>query len=343
MLRISTKVLDAVFYLYDSESDAKNGENFGGTGFLVAVPSERFHKTAYLYAVTNWHIACRGSSVVRLNTLDGKTDIIPYGPEQWEFDASKGYDIAVVSIPIRHDFHRYAFVSTKTFVTKEIMQQEELGPGEDVFMVGRFVDHDGGATVNVPSVRFGNISIMPTLIEQPTGKKTKCFCLDLHSRPGYSGSPVFVYRTPGYDLTEIAEGNELKDRSFLLSGVNYIGFLGIHFAHPEIWEITEQKPAQFQREAISRNPLITDGKYVKGLSGMTCVLPAWNIMEVLNLPKLLEQRRRGDDRESERLRQEGVTVPAAEASSTAVDANSPRQEDFTSLPNEAVQKPAQKD
>src|SRR5271170_5484166 len=77
----------------------------------------------------------------------------------------------------------------------------EIGPGEDVFMVGRFIDHDG-KDANIPSVRFGNISTLPQPIEQPSGStNNKSFILDLHSRTGYSGSPVFVYRTPGSDLT----------------------------------------------------------------------------------------------------------------------------------------------
>jgi len=32
--------------------------------------------------------------------------------------------------------------------------------------------------------------------------------------------------------------------------------------------------------------LITDGKYVDGWSGMTCVVPTWDILKVLDLPKL---------------------------------------------------------
>jgi hypothetical protein len=67
--------------------------------------------------------------------------------------------------------------------------------------------------------------------------------------------------------------------------------LGIHFAQfPELRELTDK-----QRLSESHEPLITEGKYVKGLSGMTCVLPAWTILEVLNMPKLRAQRDKLND------------------------------------------------
>jgi hypothetical protein len=36
----------------------------------------------------------------------------------------------------------------------------------------------------------------------------------------------------------------------------------------------------------TKESLLTDGKYIRGLSGMTCVLPAWTIRKVLNMPVL---------------------------------------------------------
>jgi hypothetical protein len=184
-------------------------------------------------------------------------------------------------LPIRR---RKIGARTDMFVTREKVESERLGPGEDVFMVGRFVDHDGGP-VNKPAVRFGNISVMPTAIEQPTKTMADAFCIDVHSRSGYSGSPVFVYRTPGYDLEPRVAGSPT---AILTAGVNYLGLLGIHFSQfKELWEVTEQGKSA---ENAFREPLITTGKYIQGLSGMTCVLPAWTILEILNLPKLKRLR-----------------------------------------------------
>lgn len=92
--------------------------------------------------------------------------------------------------------------------------------------------------------------------------------------------------------------------------------LGIHFAQfPEQWEIVSGA-TKAQRE-VSSVPLVTEGGYVKGLSGMTCVLPAWIILEVLNSPKLKAQRDAADDAEQARRDREGhppeAEVPAAAA------------------------------
>lgn len=71
------------------------------------------------------------------------------------------------------------------FLTEESVTSDMISPGEDVFMVGRFVDHDGGQ-VNLPAVRFGNVSVMPTPLEQPNHRNfVPAFCIDLHSRSGY--------------------------------------------------------------------------------------------------------------------------------------------------------------
>src|SRR2546425_12270060 len=94
-------------------------------------------------------------------------------------------------------------------------------------MVGRFVDHDGAGT-NVPAARFGHISVNPQPIKQPTGATLPSFILDVHARAGYSGSPVFVFRTAASDITT---GN-------VVVAPPYIRILGLLWGQfPELWEI----------------------------------------------------------------------------------------------------------
>ena len=50
----------------------------------------------------------------------------------------------------------------------------------------RFIDHDGGQK-NQPALRFGNVSMNPTPIRQDNGVEAEAYCIDLHSRSGYSG------------------------------------------------------------------------------------------------------------------------------------------------------------
>ena len=59
----------------------------------------------------------------------------------------------------------------------------------------------GGTHATAPALRFGNISTSPVAVKQPTQYREELnYRVDMHSRSGYSGSPVFVYRTPGNTL-----------------------------------------------------------------------------------------------------------------------------------------------
>jgi hypothetical protein len=79
--------------------------------------------------------------------------------------------------------------------------------------------------------------------------------------------------------------------------------LGIHFAQfPELWEVMSTGKL---RHETSPEPLLTDGKYIKGLSGMTCVLPAWSIRKVLKMPALKELRDHNEAMTEARFQRKG--------------------------------------
>jgi len=107
-------------------------------------------------------------------------------------------------------------------------------------------------------------------------------------------------------------------------------FLGIHWGQfPEKWEL---KNAREISESRQKN-LITDGAHVEGMSGMTCVIPAWKIAEVLDMPALKKQR--------ESLANSAFS-PQPRAESAKVDAsaeNPNHKEDFTALLDAAARKP----
>lgn len=285
MPKIPSKILDSVVYLFKNKEDAIEGKNFGGTAFLVSVPSSMFPQTVYIYVVTNWHVAVKdGASVVRVNTFSKDPTIFEFDSSEWIFEPK--YDIAVIPLKVDSTIHKVAVLALNFFITEQLVQDHEIGPGDDVFMVGRFVDHDGKQT-NIPAVRFGNISVMPYPLKQPNKCEANSYCIDMHSRTGYSGSPVFIYRTPGYDLTSKSD-----ERYILADGPKLFGLLGIHWGQfPELWEITLK---EHLGETCELSLGLESGKFIKGLSGMTCVLPAWNIIEVLNKAELKKQREMGD-------------------------------------------------
>jgi hypothetical protein len=348
MPKIPESVLQSIFYLYANEEDAKAGENPGGTGFVVEIRSERELSSPHYYGVTNWHVACDGYPVIRLNTLDGKVDILDFNPDQWEFLPGK-YDVAVIPLSLDPEIHAVHSIEQRLFVA----DPNHYYVGDDVFMIGLFIDH-GGVSTNVPSARFGNISMLPNeqarIIQEATGYDGISYVVDMHSRTWFSGSPVFAYRTFGSDLTA-ALGHVFDDLEFDFSyGMigqpsgprrgrlrtrTHIGFLGIHWGQfPEEWELhRKQHPI---KEARKRG-LITKSEYVKGMSGMTCVIPAWQILEVLNLQKLKNQRDAADSNLSERR----LARPLPE--SAAKKSNPNHLEDFTRLVDVAARKRPQGD
>jgi hypothetical protein len=270
MPKLPPEVLYSPFYLYESVEDAKAGKPFGGTGFCVGYPVG-VENRSFVYAVTNWHVAVKdGFSVIRVNKIGGGIDCFDLDPIDWEFLPGKS-DIAVASIPfLKWGVHEVVTLTTSLFLDPISIATLSIGPGDNIFMLGRFVDHDG-MDANVPSARFGHISVMPQPIKQPNGSKDPSFILDVHSRTGYSGSPVFVYRTFGDDLT--------TDQLVISESSHFVKLLGIHWGQfQEKWDIGSRKKSATKTNAVK---LTGNTKYVEGMSGMTLAAPAWAIMEIL--------------------------------------------------------------
>lgn len=270
-------LLDTVFFLYPDEEHALKGEQAGGTGFLVAVPSDEnpfnFH---HLYAITNWHVAVQGgSSVLRLNGKAGSPIIIPTEPHEWEF-IPNSHDIAALQISLDvNQVKAEALIASSFCLAEGELPLLEINAGEDVFTLGRFVDYDG-TEANSPAMRFGNISIMRARVKQPTGFAGDSIVVDMHSRTGFSGSPVFVYRTSG-SIFPAEDTLLVKGHMMRLLGILWGQF-------PEDWDIVDG-PAQAQEQNA-----VLDGKRVRGWSGMSLVSPSWAITELLNVPALVAQR-----------------------------------------------------
>src|SRR5262249_13906345 len=149
---------DRSVYVYRSEENARDGEHSGGSGFLVHVPSERHEGLGYPYAVTNRHLIDNGYRFLRLNTGEGRLHIVPSEPEAWRFHPN-GDDVAVLSLDLDWAALRWFTIGTENFISREIMREYRLGPGDEVFLIGRMVTVEGRQR-NTPVARFGNLSMM---------------------------------------------------------------------------------------------------------------------------------------------------------------------------------------
>lgn len=282
MPRVPNEIFDCVFYLYESGTNAANGTSFGGTGFLVSIPSESVPGQIHGYAVTNAHVA-RNHPIIRLNTTYG-AEVIRIDPADWEY-ATNGFDIAAIELSLDPKRHKVSTIPIDIFATEEQLKNRRIGPGDEVFMVGRFIDHDGGQT-NLPSLRFGHISVMPSnIFHDYSGQTVESYCIDLNSRTGYSGSPVFVYQTIGSDLENIIKTGNINADSTSLH------FLGIHWGQfPERYKIISGNGSDKPLAGEVSNEIVLEGSHLRGMSGMAIADPSWRVLELLMSRRFKEGR-----------------------------------------------------
>jgi len=286
MPKIPEDSQQTVFYVYSNKEDARDGNNVGGTGFYAGIRSEKHPNIVYIYGITNWHVVFgeSGASVIRVNRKGKKPDILDYDLVDWDFIPNGG-DVAISPILSIGDKHLMRYVQVESFATENIVKKLKINVGDNMFMMGRFVDHDGGK-INLPSARFGHISVMPTYVprEDHNNLNVKSYILDMHSRTGYSGSPVYVFRVPCADLDAINSGkNPWRFPPFLY-------LLGIHWGQfPEEWKGKKG----------------TDKIIFHGVSGMSLVVPAERILDLINTPKLKAQRDIHDSEREEHYQKHG--------------------------------------
>ena len=294
MYRINDEFLDCVFYLYPTKEDAIEGRKLGASGFLVSLKSESDLKFPHIYAVTNRHVIRPLNNLsrdtvslfIRLNTKEGKTEIIPTTSEDW-IPHPNGDEIAVMPLPILFSNLRFKTIPSDTLVSESLVEKFNIGPGDEVFMVGRFINHEGKQR-NLPSVRFGNISMMPLEpIISSWGMAQESFTVEMRSLSGYSGSPVFVHM-PRFVQSRhgsIPEGYQPGD---------YL--LGIDWCH-----------INFKSQAVDDNDLPIE-VWVKLNTGVAGVVPAWKIKEIFYEEELIKRREKDEE---EYLNQLGGTVIVA--------------------------------
>lgn len=273
MPAISEDVLDTVVYLYPDAASAAAGERAGGSGCIVVIPVQHDPFIAgFMYVVTNSHVIREGkASAIRVNTRDGKVAIIHSTTEGW-IHHPYGDDVAVLPINLEYEEVKAKGIQTGLFVTKEAIQEYKVGPGDEVFIVGRFVNHEGKQR-NLPSVRFGNLSMLPyEPVRTERGLLQEVFLVECRSLPGYSGSPVFLHAFPFSQVRR-------KPPPPM--------FLGIDMGH-----IKDRRPV-LDREALNqgRRHLVDENWIVETNTGMSCVIPAWKVQEVLDVEELVESRK----------------------------------------------------
>lgn len=302
---IPQQFLDCSIYVYESEESANRGEEFGGSGFLVHIPSEH-EGFISLYAVTNKHVINDGYCVLRLNTTEGLTDTIKTEPDQWFHD---GDDVAIFPLQMNGKRFKWFSIEINRFITPEIIENFRIGPGDEAFLIGRLITVEGRQR-NKPVVRFGNLSMMADPnepLKRADGEEQESFLVECRSLSGFSGSPVFVSTKQDYgpdQMPKIRESGEplLSDDAQMrgidvheptpgfqakiigLSGTFGPWLLGIDWGHVPLWKPVYEEDRETE----------TDYE-VEANTGIACVVPAWRILQLLDHEELVMQRKRDND------------------------------------------------
>jgi hypothetical protein len=301
-------------YFYHSEQDAEAGERSGGSGFLINVPVEGHEGWSTLYAVTNRHVVNEGCLVLRLNKTEGGTRVIRTDRDAW-FDHPSRYDVSVLPLDVENEQLQYSSIGTDEFITRDMIVDYRIGPGDECFLVGRVIT-PWGQQKNNPAVRFGSVSMMADPNEPARGYggvEQESFFVDCRSLSGFSGSPVFVTTTQTYhkDDTHVpakirhpqgeppaeeeGERKGLKIEFVATSGTFGPWLLGIDWGHLPLW-----KPV-YERDEV------TETNYrVEQNTGIACVLPAWHIVDLLNEGELVKERKNDKERLDRRKRESAI-------------------------------------
>jgi hypothetical protein len=371
MPSLRKELADCVFYLYRrNPKSGKIEKTPSGTGAIVSyyarrVPKQRYwmklgpatepDELVHYYGITNWHLANRGASIIRINTKDGKSRFLKYDAAQWQFIPNAD-DLSAIDLTDDLDLEtdEIAAYPDRLFVTEKAIKNYKIGIGENTAMIGMLTNHPGQKQ-NHPAARFGNIALLASEdspVRQPNKMLRPTHLIDMRSRSGFSGSPVSLWRTPTDDLLKYAKwdawdrlGESFRggpDEIYIGGSTLFIGLLGVHCG--QFWDPVKvyKSPQPDERDG---DP-IHEGDQLYIQSGMTLVVPAWRISELLALEVFDMTRKKRDNRRREEFVR---TTPAPEVASEAeaappnTDENPNAREDFMRLQSVAARKQKQDD
>lgn len=265
MPRVPDEYLECVVYLYPDIPSAEAGKKAGGSGFIVRVPGELDRTNKFDHIVTNRHVIDDGNTTVRFNSRARQHESFEYDERNWVKHPDS--DLAAFLLPEIDPRLVYEVVEPSSmFLTRQHIVDYDIGIGNEVFFVGRFINAEG-KDWNRPSLRFG------TIAQAATDKvdDVESFLVEARSIPGFSGSPVFFYRMAGVPYQVHSAGLQAEPLGPWL--------LGVDWCH-----ITDYMPA-FD---AAGNKLSFK---IRSNSGMMGVIPTWHLESLLFGTRLREMRK----------------------------------------------------
>jgi hypothetical protein len=251
-----------------------------GTAFLVGYPEPRLPKNQHFqYLVTNRHVAeafladgkpctlvnlevllnkkvVAGQNVSRLNTVSLGRHV------RWIFPTDDSVDLAAISFTPPESEYDILSIPLDMFVTDEMLQTKQVVEGDPVLFCGLFIQTFREVHRLEPILRAGVLAMVPDGSMETTLKKQGSVLLaDAHVYGGNSGSPVLV------DINRFSQ----------TFGSNFL-FLGV--VAGELYENSD----------LTLTVTSTARGSVNGNSGVSQIVPAFEVKKLLETPELQNQR-----------------------------------------------------
>lgn len=256
--------------------------HYAGSGFVVAVPGA--HGNSHLYVVTAKHLAERMECcpiIMGFSYRDGSKALLEEDTVHWYVHPTEAGAVDVAVTPFasaQRDLLDLEPISEHLFASGERMRQASIGVGEEITAVGVFTRFSYHEDRHLPIVRTGHLAMLPTLrIPVKNFEPMEAYVAEIE---GLSGSPVWVRPTDHFDAAQKDGGEEKPSVPF--NDDTDVIFLGLLHGR---WAVSkaamEGQSAQYTEEMIS---------------GMSIVVPAHKILEVINQPELAAMRAKSDEK-----------------------------------------------
>jgi hypothetical protein len=273
LVRVPELIIKSVAFISYRHEAALMGEDIdpGATAFYVGYPSSIVPGVRFNYFVTAKHALNNkhgGEIGLLVNSTSSGRIFVPFGKQRWyQHPTDNSVDVLVLPFEHRADLAVH-YVAIETFLGKDHIdnfQGGAFGLGNEVFFPGLF-EFAPGATRNMPFLRYGNVAMIPDGPIQVDSGFAGVYLIESRSISGLSGSPVFMRPTANLDLWDSAKRK--VSGIFPLESYVLLGMIGGH------WDA---------------NP--------HGVNmGISWVVPARKILEVLNHPELVAARNEYDER-----------------------------------------------
>lgn len=281
-MRLPDRILHTPFLL----GFKKETPQYAGSGFVVAVPGA--HGNSHLYVVTAKHLADRMECcpiIMGFNYRDGSKALLEEDSVHWYAHPTEARAVDVAVTPFasaQQDLLDLEPIPEHVFASGERIREASIRIGDEITAIGVFTrfSHEDR---HLPIIRTGHLAMLSsTRIPARNFEPMEAYVAEIE---GLSGSPVWVRPA---DYSNVAQKNGAKQKPPIpFNGDTDVIFLGMLRGQWAISKaVMEGLSAQYAEKMIS---------------GMSLIVPAHKILEVINQPELAAMRTNNDEKAAKKF------------------------------------------